>query len=344
VSAAGLADPREPRPSPAVRPRLGFLGVGWIGRNRLEAVAAAGAAEVAAVADTCGDLARDAAAAHPGAHVAADLEEMLALGLDGVVIATPNALHVEQCLAVLRRGAAVFCQKPLARTAGETARIVEAARAADRRLGVDLSYRYAAGMQQIRTLFRSGLLGEVFSVDLVFHNAYGPDKPWFYDKRLAGGGCVLDLGIHLVDLALWTLDFPAVADVRSRRFAGGRRLDAGDDDVEDFAVAELGLETGAAVRLACSWRLSAGCDAVIEAAFHGTKGAARFHNVNGSFYDLVAEHHVGTRSETLSTLPDLWGGRALVDWAQALAAGGRFDPESERHVELARVLDAIYER
>jgi predicted dehydrogenase len=48
----------------------------------------------------------------------------------------------------------------------------------------------------------------VFAVDLVFHNAYGPDKPWFYDPELSGGGCVMDLGVHLVDLALWSLDFP----------------------------------------------------------------------------------------------------------------------------------------
>jgi predicted dehydrogenase len=62
---------------------------------------------------------------------------------------------------------------------------------------------------------RSGELGRVFAVDLVFHNAYGPDKPWFYDPELAGGGCVMDLGVHLVDLALWSLDFPGVTAVTS---------------------------------------------------------------------------------------------------------------------------------
>src|SRR5690606_4635728 len=91
--------------------------------------------------------------------------------------------------------------------------VIEAARSADRLLGVDFSYRFTEAMQAVRSLVEGGALGRVYAVDLVFHNAYGPDKPWFYDPRLAGGGCVMDLGIHLVDLALWTLGFPVVRDV-----------------------------------------------------------------------------------------------------------------------------------
>ena len=89
---------------------------------------------------------------------------------------------------------------------------------------MDLSYRHTTGMQRIRELIRAGELGHVYAVDLVFHNAYGPDKPWFYDVALSGGGCVIDLGIHLVDLALWTLGFPRVRGVASRLFALARGL------------------------------------------------------------------------------------------------------------------------
>src|SRR5690606_9981181 len=119
---------------------------------------------------------------------------------------------------------AVFCQKPLGRTAAEAAAAVAAARQADRLLAVDLSYRFTQGMQRIREQVRAGALGRVFAADLVFHNAYGPDKPWFYDPRLAGGGCVMDLGVHLVDLALWLLDFPDVERVESTLLAGGAPL------------------------------------------------------------------------------------------------------------------------
>ena len=335
----------------ARKPRLGFLGVGWIGRHRMEAIARSGVAEVAAVCDSSADAVAAARAAAPGVAAVASLDAMLDAGVDGVVLATPSALHAEQSIRALERGAAVFCQKPLARTARETAGVVAAARRADRLLAVDLSYRHTEGMRRVRELVRAGELGDVYAVDLVFHNAYGPDKPWFFDPALSGGGCVIDLGIHLVDLALWTLDFAAVTGASSRLFSKGRPLDSSGTAaggapaaVEDYAVARLDLATGAAVQLACSWNLPAGVDAVIGASFYGTRGGAALRNVNGSFYDFTAERFRGTQREALSVPPDDWGGRAAVDWATRLAAGQRFDAEVERLVDVAGALDMIYAR
>jgi len=326
------------------RPRVGFLGTGWIGRHRMQAMLAADAVEAVAIADPAPDAAQAAAELAPGAALVDGLDALLDRDLDGVVIATPSALHAEQSIAALKRGVAVFCQKPLGRTAAETAAVVEAARAADRLLAVDLSYRLTEGMQRIHEAVRSGALGRVFAADLTFHNAYGPDKPWFYDARQAGGGCVMDLGVHLVDLALWMLDFAAVERVESRLLAAGAPLDPGGGQVEDYAVAALHLGGGQVVRLACSWRLQAGCDAEISAAFYGDRGGAAMRNVGGSFYDFEADAFSGTQRRPLSRPPDAWGGRAAAQWAQALARGRRFDPECARLVQVAETLDRIYGR
>jgi predicted dehydrogenase len=309
----------------------------------MAAVIKSGVAEVAAIADTSAELAAAAGQLAPQAALLGSLDELLAADLDGIVIATPSALHAGQAVAALERGKAVFCQKPLGRNAAEAIQVVEAAHAADRLLGVDLSYRFVNGMPQIRELINSGELGDIYAVDLLFHNAYGPDKAWFYDKRLSGGGCVIDLGVHLVDLALWTLDFPAVVASSSRLFAAGQPLTARSEQVEDYAVARLDLASGALVQLACSWRLPAGRDAIIQAAFYGTKGGAALRNVNGSFYDFVTERYRGTAAETLAMPPDDWGGRAIVDWAARLTASNRFDPASEHLIEVAAALDHIYE-
>jgi predicted dehydrogenase len=327
-----------------VRPRLGFLGVGWIGRHRMEKMLGTGKVEVAAIADPSDEMATEAAKLAPEAKRVSTLDELLAEGLDGLVIATPSAMHAEQSIRTLESGAAVFCQKPLGRTASEVRAVVEAARAADRLLAVDLSYRFTEGMQRIRRLIQGGELGRVYAVDLVFHNAYGPDKAWFYDPALSGGGCVMDLGVHLVDLALWAMDFPDVSNVSGSLLSGGEPLAGRSDRVEDYAVATIGLQNGAAVRLACSWRLQAGCDAMISAAFYGTEGGATLRNVGGSFYDFMAERHRGTASETISSPPEDWGGRAAADWAVRLAAGERFDPAAERLIDVAAVLDGIYGR
>jgi len=326
------------------RPRVGFLGVGWIGRHRMQAIVDTGAVEVAGIADASPEMTAEAGKLAPKARAVSSLDELLDLRLDGLVIATPSALHAEQSIRALKQGAAVFCQKPLGRTAAEAQAVVDAAGAADRLLCVDLSYRYTESMGRIREIVRSGELGRVHALDVVFHNAYGPDKPWFYDPALSGGGCVMDLGVHLVDLALWALDFPDVAGVSARLFAGGEPLVGHPDRVEDYAVATLDLGTGAVVQLACSWRLQAGRDAIISAAFYGTEGGAALHNVNGSFYDFTAERYRGTATETLSAPPDAWGGRAAADWAMRLAAGEGFDAGADRLVTVAQVIDRIYGR
>jgi predicted dehydrogenase len=329
-------------PTAGALPRLGFLGAGWIGRSRMEAIAAAGVGAVSAVADPSSEAVGHVTSSMPNALAVDTLDGLLALDLDGIVIATPSALHASQSIAALERGVAVFCQKPLARTAAETRRVLDAARAADRPLGVDLSYRHTSGMQAIADLVRDGSLGDVYAADLTFHNAYGPDKAWFYDVTLSGGGCLIDLGVHLVDLALWTLDFPRVLDVRGELYAGGRRLAGQTGTVEDFAHVTLTLDGGATVRVACSWNVHAGTDAIIDATFYGTRGGAGMRNVDGSFYDFTAVRFDGTRRTTLATPPDGWGGRAAVAWCRRLAAGSGFDDDSERLFDVADVLDRAY--
>ncbi len=325
-----------------MKPRVGFLGVGWIGRHRMEAMLATGLVEAAAIVEPGDEMADAALTAAPGAARVSSYDELLAMGLDGIVIATPSALHAEQSIRALEAGAAVFCQKPLGRSADEARAVVEAARRADRLLTVDLSYRFTATMDAIAPLVRGGELGRVHAVDLVFHNAYGPDKPWFYDRAQSGGGCVMDLGVHLVDLALWTLGFPEVEQVHAALSTGGEPMRAGDSRVEDYAVATLRLAGGTIVRLACSWRLQAGQEAAIEASFYGTNGAAAMRNVGGSFYDFEADRYHGTTRTRLIAPPDAWGGRAAGDWARRLAAGERFGSEAEELVCTAAALDAIY--
>ncbi len=322
--------------------RLGFLGVGWIGRHRMKAILDTGLAQAVALSDPSPDMIAEARQLAPHAQVAGDLEDLLRHDLDGIVIATPSALHAEQSIAALEQGISVFCQKPLGRSAKEVAAVVAAAKSADRLLDVDLSYRQTEGVANIRRRIREGALGHVFAADLTFHNAYGPDKPWFYDRALSGGGCVMDLGVHLIDTALWCLDFPEIESVTSSLMADGKPLTSSAGGVEDFAVATITLKTGTVVRITCSWRLQAGQDAVIEAAFYGTGGGAAMRNVGGSFYDFVTESFRGTSRQTLAAPPEEWGGRAAAAWAMQLAKSRNYDPACESLLKVTEALDQIY--
>jgi predicted dehydrogenase len=321
----------------ATLPRLGFAGLGWIGRQRMNALRDSGAVEVAMLCDPIADLSND------DCDSTQSFDELLASDVDAIVIATPNSFHAAQAIAALERGKAVFCQKPLGRNASETQRVVAAARANDRLLGVDLSYRHTAAMRAVREMIDSGAIGNVFAADLTFHNAYGPDKAWFYDRALSGGGCLIDLGVHLVDLLFWTLPDSRIANVTSRLFAKGDPHFDREHTVEDYVTARIDLTNGTAANVACSWSLNAGSDCVIDVRFFGTRGAAGFHNVGGSFFDFVAERYEKTATIRLTEPPDNWGGRAAVAWAERLREGPSFDPAIESVVDVARALDAIYD-
>ena len=325
------------------RPRLGFVGLGWIGRNRLQSVVEAGVAEIAAIHDVQASAVEEARRLSGDAVQFSEFAELLNHDLDGVVIATPNCFHAEQTMAALERGMAVFCQKPLGRNARETREIVEAARDADRLLGVDLSYRAIPAMQAIGELVESGELGKVFTVDVKFHNGYGPDKAWFRDYSLSGGGCVLDLGSHLIDLALRPLGFPRVTRVQSSLFASGELLGKRGEVVEDYGVATIETEDRVVINLSCCWNMHIGQEADIEVAFYGTHGGVKLRNVDGSFYDFVGERFRGTQTEVIGSSKD-WGGLATIDWVKRLAVDERFDPEAERFVAVAEVIDGVYGR
>lgn len=325
-----------------MRPRVGFLGTGWIGRHRMEALLAAGAVDATAFVEPDEAAAQATRAAAPDAKRMPDLDAMLETDLDGLVIATPSAMHAPQAIAALERGIAVFCQKPLARNAAETGAVVEAARRADRLLAVDFSYRFTRAVEAVAPIVRSGELGRLFGAELVFHNAYGPDKAWFRDRARSGGGCVIDLGIHLVDLLLWLFDFPEVRAVDSQLFAHGERLPPSPEVVEDYATATLELAGGAFARLDCSWNHHAGRDADIRFAVFGTEGSVSVENVGGSFYDFAACRRQGTATQQLVEPPDDWGGRAAIAWARRLARDNRFDERCREAVAVAEVVDRIY--
>lgn len=327
---------------PAIgKPRLGFMGTGWIGRLRMEALATTDKARFSLVHDASSEAAEAAADLQPETEIVSSFEALLESDLDGIVIATPSALHARQCQQALRAGKAVFCQKPLARTRRETASVLSTAREADKLLAVDFSYRHLAGMEQLREMIAAGELGEIFAADLIFHNAYGPDKAWFYEVESSGGGCVMDLGIHLVDLLFWLLQKDNVSDLDSRLFHRGRKLLPPFTQVEDYAAVGLNLDDTHA-RLCCSWNLHAGQDAVIEAKLYGSRGGAALQNVNGSFFDFEILRFDRTSTTRLAGFPDPWGGRALSRWVDKLSIGSRFDEEAEQALRVADVIDRIY--
>lgn len=315
-------------------PRVGFLGTGWIGRHRMAAMIATGAIEPAFLCDPDADCLAAARELAPDARVVESLDEMLAAAPDGVVIATPSALHAEQTMAALAAGAHVFCQKPLGRNLAEVDAVLAAAARAERTVAVDFSYRHLTAFQAVAALVAAGELGELVAIEAVFHNGYGPGKAWFLDRALSGGGCLIDLGVHLVDLIGRLTNEAPLAEVQARLL----RDDASPAAVETHAAARLVLAGGPVCDVRCSWHAHIGADCEIALILHGTRAGAAIRNVGGSFFDFEAWQHRGTTRTQIAAPPDDWGGRAAAAWAMQLQA-----PVQDEHLRYsAAICDAIY--
>jgi predicted dehydrogenase len=191
-----------------------------------------------------------------------------------VVICTPNALHVPQARAALMTGKHVLVQKPLALTTAEAQSTVDLAAQAGRLLFVDYTYRYLATTDQLRQSLPQ--IGPPRRVRAAFHNIYGPGKAWFFDPRLSGGGALIDLGVHLLDLALDLLG-PTTVSLEQADLSFGRGY-----PVEDAARLLLRLDE-VPFSLEVSWNADLPLTE-IRLEIEAEQGRLRWENVEGSFF------------------------------------------------------------
>ena len=323
--------------------KLGFAGMGWIGKSRMNAILDHNPHCEFTIADPDENVINELKQELSEVQCHQSLDKLIKSNADGIVIASPSALHAPQSIQALQSGKSVFCQKPLGRNAEETLQVVQAAESSNKLLQVDFSYRYTKAMEAVKEVIQSGDLGHIYGVNLTFHNAYGPDKDWYKNPEFSGGGCLMDLGIHLIDLLFWLFDDTELSRHQSQYFHQGNSKFDTNTQVEDYAIAQCRMNDSTSVQLSCSWFLPAGKDAIIEATFYGENGGVSFSNINGSFYDFEAKRFFGTHSEVLISPPDKWEGRAAVKWAEQLSGGSGFDQKAYDFVKVAQELENFYQ-
>lgn len=170
--------------------------------------------------------------------------------LDLVSVATPNKFHKPLTLAALKAGCHVLCEKPMAMNAKEGREMVAAAEEARRRLMINFSYRFNDQSCAMKKAVDSGMLGDVYYARTVWNRRRGLPGfgGWFGQKCLSGGGPLIDLGVHRLDLALWLMNYPKPAWVMGGTYCPiGSRLAKTHNqcfDVEDFSSAMVKFENG----------------------------------------------------------------------------------------------------
>jgi len=224
-----------------------------------------------------------------GIRVYPDYKRMLAAEqLDMISVASPNRFHAEHALAALAHGAHVLLEKPPVLEMKDCRRIREAVAGGDRQLIVGFTQRHTPAYGRVRRLLEEGAIGEPYMVRIRFaHRGPYPgwaQSPWFYDPHRAGGGALLDMGIHAIDLALWLLG--PVRSVQAMVRTLRKKI-----DVEDNAVLLLEFERSRTLGyIEAGWTSPAG--------FRGIE-------IMGDRGCVVVEPEKGLRLTTGDTSPDV---------------------------------------
>lgn len=229
--------------------RVGVVGAGAIAQiAHLGVLSRTAGVQLAGICDM--DVAKAQALARRFgiADVYDDIEDLLAYAApDAVVICTPNHLHEVHVVTALSAGAHVLCERPLALSVAGVERVRDAVRRAGRHVMVGMNLRYRADVQAVRQFLAGGELGSVHAIrgGWYLHHPAGLPTTWRRRRAESGGGAMLDLGLPLVDLALWLAGCPVVEAV-SAAFAG-------DQEVEDAGCALLRCAGGLTVFVDVSW-------------------------------------------------------------------------------------------
>lgn len=225
----------------------------------------------------------------------ADAEKMIAQEkLDGVVIATPNKFHAPLTIAAFEKNMHVLCEKPLAMNTGEALQMLAASKMAGKKFMINLSYRFTPAAHALKRQIEVGKLGEIYFARTVWHRRRGIPGfgGWFSTKALSGGGPLIDLGVHRIDLALWLMGAPKIKSVSASNFnflGTALAQNAGKVyDVEDLAVAFLRMENGAVMNVEISWAINRQEKEYMQTRIYGTLGGAVHENI-GESYDFRAK-------------------------------------------------------
>lgn len=274
--------------------RAGVIGLG-MGAAHVKGFQAHPEAEVVAVADV-----DEAKLQKRGDKLGiekryTDAVEMLDTeSLDIVSVATPNKFHMPLTVAALEKGAHVLCEKPMAMNAGEAREMINAAERAGRRIMINFSYRFTDQSWALRKCVDEGLIGEVYFARTIWHRRRGMPGfgGWFGRKDLAGGGPLIDLGVHRLDLALWLMGHPrpvlVVGSTYDRIASPIARAEGKDFDVEDLAAGFVKFESGASLVIEASWAAHIAEGELMETRLLGEKGGLVQKNVNAG-YQFEAE-------------------------------------------------------
>lgn len=343
--------------------KAGIIGCGGIANGKhMPALKRIGSVDMVAFCDIVPERAAKAAEEYgvPGSKVYVDYKELLAAGgLDTVHVCTPNNSHAEIAIAAMESGYHVLTEKPMAKTAEDARKMVEASKRTGKLLSVGYQSRFRQDSQYLKKMIEDGELGEIyFAKAHAVRRRAVPTWGVFLDAEKQGGGPLIDIGTHALDLTLWLMDnyevdsvtgsvYRKLADRENAANAWGP-WDPKEYTVEDSAFGYIKLKNGATIFLESSWALNTREPSEANCTLYGSEAGADMKgglNINGEknskLYDLKIDLSAGGVAfyEGASARPEDSEMAAFVD---AVVNGKPLVIKPEQACVVSEVLEAIY--
>jgi predicted dehydrogenase len=256
---------------------------------------------------------------------------------EAVIIATPTNTHKDVAIACLKAKKDVLVEKPLAQTFAEAKPIVEAARKNKRKIMVGMNLRFRPDAMILKSILNTNEIGTPFYIKCGWIRRQSSGEKWFTKKEESGGGVIIDLGILLLDLALWLLDYPPVDVVSTHCYSHNTK------NVEDTSVSFIRCKNSALVCLEASWSLPVEKD-IFYLNIHGTKGFASLNPFR--IYTKVEEQVIDLTPSQKESPLNLFRKSYLNELKSFIGAVRNLTPvfsSGDEALSRMKVIDAMYE-
>lgn len=255
---------------------------------------------------------------------------------DAVIISTPTHLHKKMAIDCLNAGKDVLVEKPLARNSSEGQEVIDCANKNNRKLMVGMNLRYRPDSMLIRSLIDAGEIGDPFYIKCGWIRKQSSSEKWFSKREEAGGGVILDLGINLVDLALWLADYPKAVSVSTKNYHHQSR------NLEDTSVSFIRCEKSILINIEASWTLAEEKDNFFS-NIYGTKGS-----VGANPFKLIKvleEEQIDLGSTILETPAEAFKKSYLNELKSFIGSIRGLNPvfsSGEEALQLLKIAEAMY--
>lgn len=338
--------------------QVGIIGSGLIARLAHAPGYTKAGAKIVATADVVESRAKKLAEDFDIEHTYTDYRELLARkDIQAVSVCVPNHLHKEVVIAALEAGKQVLCEKPMAMTVAEAQAMLQASERPGNMLMLGFNNRFRSDVQRLKKFIDAGELGEIYYARTGYIRRRGTPFGWFTVKEESGGGPVIDLGVHVIDMTRFLMGNPRPVSVMAstyKKFGHYTMMDtdawcssdvkeglrSGEEfDVEDLACALIRFENGATIVVEASWASNIPQGDSVYSQLCGDKAGAQLTpdlTIFGEYEGMLTDKKINTATRNAHH-------EEIKHFVHCVETGSQPLSTARHGVEIQQILNAIYE-